>query len=174
MSSQAVLLCDRSNLTFALTDRAGLLAALEAGQWPADVQIHSYSRRDALYSLGLETEKRAKQAGAVYLVRYFDDVPAMESLKAALLVYDVISSGQIPPDDEIRRIQEQCEQWRILPVWLEGVPFAAAYQAIAPYTKPPLMVEQAERAALNGEDARRGNPPPLFAVVHLGEAEKAT
>ena len=174
MSSQAVLLCDRSNLTFALTDRAGLLAALEAGQWPADVQIHSYSRRNALYSLGLETEKRAKQAGAVYLVRYFDDVPAMESLQAALLVYDVISSGQIPPDDEIRRIQAQCEQGRILPVWLEGLPFAAAYQAIAPYTNPPPMVEQAERAALRGEDARRGNPPPLFAVVHLGEAEKAT
>ena len=174
MSSQAVLLCDRSNLTFALTDRAGLLAALEAGQWPADVQIHSYSRRDALYSLGLETEKRAKQAGAVYLVRYFDDVPARESLKAALLVYDVISSGQIPPDDEIRRIQEQCEHGRILPVWLEGLPFAAAYQAISPYTNPPPMVEQAERAALHGEDARRGNPPPLFTVVHLGEAEKAT
>lgn len=168
MSSQAVLLCDRSNLTFALTDRAGLLAALEAGQWPADVQIHSYSRRDALYSLGLETEKRAKQAGAVYLVRYFDDVPAMESLKAALLVYDVISSGQIPPDDEIRRIQEQCEQGRILPVWLEGLPFAAAYQAIAPYTNPPPMVEQAERAALRGKNALRGNPPPLLVISHIG------
>ena len=168
MSSQAVLLCDRSNLTFALTDRAGLLAALEAGQWPADVQIHSYSRRNALYSLGLETEKRAKQAGAVCLVRYFDDVPAMESLKAALLVYDVISSGQIPPDDEIRRIQAQCEQGRILPVWLEGLPFAAAYQAIAPYTNPPPMVEQAERAALRGKNALRGNPPPLLVISHIG------
>lgn len=174
MNSQAVLLCDRSNLTFALTDRAGLLAALEAGQWPADTRVHSYSQRDALLCLSVEVEKCAKQAGAVYLVRYFDDVPAMESLKAALLVYDVISSGQIPPDDEIRRIQEQCEQGRILPVWLEGLPFAAAYQAIAPYTNPPPMVEQAARAALRGEDARRGNPPPLFAVVHLGEAEKAT
>ena len=174
MSSQAVLLCDRSNLTFALTDRAGLLDALEAGQWPADVQIHSYSQRDALLCLSVEVEKCAKQAGAVCLVRYFDDVPAMESLKAALLVYDVISSGQIPPDDEIRRIQEQCEQGRILPVWPEGLPFAAAYQAISPYTNPPPMVEQAEREALRGEDARRGNPPPLFAVVHLGEAEKAT
>lgn len=168
MSSQAVLLCDRSNLTFALTDRAGLLAALEAGQWPADVQIHGYSRRDALYSLGLETEERAKQAGAVYLVRCFDDVPAMESLKAALLVYDVISSGQIPPDDEIRRIQEQCEQGRILPVWLEGLPFAAAYQAIAPYTNPPPMVEQAERAALRGKNALRGNPPSLLVISHIG------
>ena len=168
MNSQAVLLCDRSNLTFALTDRVGLLAALEAGQWPADVQIHSYSRRNALYSLGLETEKRAKQAGAVCLVRYFDDVPAMESLKAALLVYDVISSGQIPPDDEIRRIQEQCEQGRILPVWLEGLPFAAAYQAIAPYYNPPPMTARAERAALYGKNARHGNPPPLFVIARAG------
>lgn len=168
MSSQAVLLCDRSNLTFALTDRVGLLAALEAGQWPADVQIHSYSQRDALLCLSVEVEKCAKQAGAVCLVRYFDDVPAMESLKAALLVYDVISSGQIPPDDEIRRIQAQCEQGRILPVWLEGLPFAAAYQAIAPYTNPPPMVEQAERAALRGKNALRGNPPPLLVISHIG------
>lgn len=168
MSSQAVLLCDRSNLTFALTDRAGLLAALEAGQWPADVQIHSYSQRDALLCLNVEVEKCAKQAGAVCLVRYFDDVPAMESLKAALLAYDVISSGQIPPDDEIRRIQAQCEQGRILPVWLEGLPFAAAYQAIAPYTNPPPMVEQAERAALRGKNALRGNPPSLLVISHIG------
>lgn len=168
MSSQAVLLCDRSNLTFALTDRAGLLAALEAGQWPADVQIHGYSRRDALCSLGLETEERAKQAGAVYLVRCFDDVPAMESLKAALLVYDVISSGQIPPDDEIKVVREQLARGRILPVWLEGLPFAAAYQAIAPYTNPPPMVEQAERAALRGKNALRGNPPSLLVISHIG------
>ncbi len=168
MSSQAVLLCDRSNLTFAITDRAGLLAALEAGQWPADVQIHSYSRRDALYSLGLETEKRAKQAGAVYLVRYFDDVPAMESLKAALLAYDVISSGQIPPDDEIKAVREQLARGRILPVWLEGLPFAAAYQAIEPYYNPPPMVELAEQAALRGKNALRGNPPPLLVISHIG------
>lgn len=174
MSSQAVLLCDRSNLTFALTDRAGLLAALEAGQWPADVQIHSYSQRDALLCLSVEVEKCAKQAGAVYLVRYFDDVPAMESLKAALLAYDVISSGQIPPDDEIKAVREQLARGRILPLWLEGLPFAVAYQAIEPYYNPPPMVEQAERAALRGKNALRGNPPPLFAVVHLGEAEKAT
>lgn len=174
MSSQAVLLCDPLNHTFALSDRAGLLAAIETSVWPADTQIHSYDRHDAFRCLSVEVEKRAKKANAVCIIRKMDDVPAMESLKAALLVYDVISSGQIPPDDEIRRIQEQCEQGRILPVWLEGLPFAAAYQAISPYTNPPPMVEQAERAALHGEDARRGNPPPLFAVVHLGEAEKAT
>jgi len=174
MNSQAVLLCDQSNLTFALTDRAGLLAALEAGQWPADVQIHSYSQRDALLYLSVEVEKCAKKAGAINLIRRMDDVPETESLKAALLAYDVISSGQIPPDDEIKAVREQLARGCILPVWLEGLPFAAAYQAIAPYTNPSPMVELAERAALRGKNALRGNPPPLFAVVHLGEAEKAT
>ncbi|WP_155246069.1 hypothetical protein [Eikenella corrodens] len=91
-----------------------------------------------------------------------------ESLKAALLAYDVISSGQIPPDDEIKAVREQLARGRILPVWLEGLPFAAAYQAIAPYTNPPPMVEQAERAALRGKNALRGNPPPLLVISHIG------
>lgn len=168
MSSQAVLLCDPLNHTFALTNRAGLLAAIEAGVWPADTQIHSYDRHDAFRCLSVEVEKRAKKANAVCIIRQMDDVPAMESLKAALLAYDVISSGQIPPDDEIKVVREQLARGRILPVWLEGLPFAAAYQAIAPYTNPPPMVEQAERAALRGKNALRGNPPSLLVISHIG------
>ena len=86
MSSQAVLLCDPLNHTFALSDRAGLLAAIEVGVWPADTQIHSYDRHDAFRCLSVEVEKRAKKANAVCIIRKMDDVPAMESLKAALLV----------------------------------------------------------------------------------------
>lgn len=168
MNSQAVLLSDPLNFAFALTNRAGLLAAIKAGVWPADTRVHSYSQRDALLCLNVEVEKCAKKAGAINLIRRMDDVPETESLKAALLAYDVISSGQIPPDDEIKAVREQLARGRILPVWLEGLPFAAAYQAIAPYTNPPPMVEQAERAALRGKNALRGNPPPLLVISHIG------
>lgn len=61
MSSQAVLLSDPLNFAFALTNRVGLLAAIEAGVWPADTRVHSYSQRDALLRLSVEVEKRAKK-----------------------------------------------------------------------------------------------------------------
>ena len=50
MSSQAVLLCDPLNHTFALSDRAGLLAAIEVGVWPADTQTREKSKCSMHYS----------------------------------------------------------------------------------------------------------------------------
>ena len=34
-------------------------------------------------------------------------------------------------------------------------------------TPRPPMLERVERAGWRGKNARRGNPPPLFTVVHL-------
>lgn len=163
MMGVPVLLLDGRSATTAVLSRADLVAALDAGVWPRHDPLQGNTTLARMR--GMERLATAKQA--VCLARrgasLADDGAA---LAVALKLYDLIVSGQVPPDNVLDALQDEFWAVGVIPMYFDGMPFRPVYVALTPNLFEPAILAQAQAAA-KAQAQKRKQPPPLITVVDL-------
>lgn len=163
MMGVPVVLVDVQGRASAVLSRADLVAALDAGVWPR----HEPLRGDDARARAKAVERLVKATPGVCLCRFgnwlADDG---KTLAVALKLYDLIVSGQVPPDDAVDAMQDEFCAVGVIPMYFDGMPFRPVYVALTPNLFEPAILAQAQAAA-KAQAQKRKQPPPLITVVDL-------
>mgnify|MGYP003581931217 CR=1 FL=1 len=154
-----IVLVDVPRRAVAVLTRSDLAAAMRAGVWPRHQALQGqtpFTRLKEMKCLAVKHKAVCLCGRAEWLA---DDATA---LAVALKLYDLITSGCVPADDEADALQDEFCAAGVLPFYCEGMPFRQVYKALIPAAFEPGILAKARTAA-----AKQKQTPALMVVVDL-------